>query len=184
MNLKQSATELLDVLDPQGMPLGIARSRDEVHQKGLWHRTVHIWIINSQKQLLLQKRSQNKESYPGLWDISAAGHITAGDSSRNAAIRELKEELGIGAAEDELEFLFTVSHHFEDPTRQFIDNEISDVYLTQRELNVETVTIGREEVDSVKFIGIRGLKKQLKENPGEFVGHDEEYRRLFDVIMV
>jgi isopentenyl-diphosphate Delta-isomerase len=94
MEKVDGTTELLDVLDSRGRLTGAVKSRGEVHRTGFWHRTVHIWIINGKKQLLLQKRSINKESYPGLWDISAAGHITAGDSIRNAAIRELKEELG------------------------------------------------------------------------------------------
>ncbi|MBN1308375.1 MAG: NUDIX domain-containing protein [Chitinispirillaceae bacterium] len=63
---------------------------------------------NSRGALLLQKRSPFKETFPGLWDISAAGHISAGDSSRETAVRELREELGISLKSNALRFLFSV----------------------------------------------------------------------------
>ena len=77
-------------------------SRDEVHQKKLMHRSVHILVFNSQVNLFLQKRSLIKDENPGLWDTSAAGHLDSGEDYLNCAKRELKEELGISCSMDEV----------------------------------------------------------------------------------
>jgi isopentenyldiphosphate isomerase len=79
--------EFFDVLNPDGTTAGYSLFRDEVHKKGLWHRTVHIWILNSNNELLIQKRSYQKEVYPGLWDISCAGHLSCGEDCYSGAIR-------------------------------------------------------------------------------------------------
>ncbi|MGV7468041.1 NUDIX domain-containing protein, partial [Mycobacterium kansasii] len=64
-----------------------------MHRDGDYHRAVHVWIYcESTNELLLQKRSDCKDSWPGQWDISSAGHISAGDSSLITARRELHEE--------------------------------------------------------------------------------------------
>ena len=85
--------EQIDVLNPDGTFAGYARGRTEVHSKGLWHRTVHIWAFDKNDRILFQLRAKVKENNPGLLDTSCAGHISAGDTSRNAAVRELREEL-------------------------------------------------------------------------------------------
>ena len=74
--------ENLDVLDNQGNKTGEIKSRDEVHKKGLWHRTVHIWIINSNNDILMQLRSPEKKSNPNKWTTSASGHLSAGATHR------------------------------------------------------------------------------------------------------
>lgn len=89
--------ELFDVIDSKGNPTGQIVSREKAHAEGIPHRTVHIWIIREKEgrvQILLQKRSQNKDSFPGKFDTSSAGHIQAGDEPLESAIRELKEESG------------------------------------------------------------------------------------------
>ena len=74
--------ELFDVIDSKGNPTGQIVSREKAHAEGIPHRTAHIWIIREKEgrvQILLQKRSQNKDSFPGKFDTSSAGHIQAGD---------------------------------------------------------------------------------------------------------
>ena len=172
--------EQIDILRADGTPLGQIEPRSEAHRLGLWHRTVHIGVVNCQNQIVLQKRARTKESFPGLWDISAAGHITAGDSSANGAKRELEEELGIAAREGELEFLFTITHHYENPSGLFIDNEISDVYLLRRAFDLGHIVIDRTEIDAVRLFGIEELKEEMRRHPEEFVPHREEYEKLFE----
>lgn len=70
-------------------------TRAEAHAKGRWHASVHIWIVKEPSLILLQKRSEHKDTFPGRWDISAAGHIEAGNSNLNTAQSELAEELGV-----------------------------------------------------------------------------------------
>jgi isopentenyl-diphosphate Delta-isomerase len=182
MEKTDSAAEHLDVLDPQGRPTGIVKSRDDVHRAGLWHRTAHVWIINGQNQLLLQKRARTKESFPGLWDVSAAGHITAGDESRKAGVRELKEELGIDVKNGEMEYLFTVNQKYEDRARPFIDNEITDVYVVRKKLCIDDIVIDKKEVENVAFARIDKFRMEIKKRADLYVPHPEEYARLFEVI--
>ena len=73
--------EILDVVDERGVPTGEKVERSAAHEKGIRHRTSHVWIVRYKErrlQVLLQKRSENKDSYPGCYDISSAGHIPAG----------------------------------------------------------------------------------------------------------
>ena len=99
--------EILDICNEDGVPTGKTVSRDIAHRDGILHRTAHVWVVRKRKNgydILLQKRSMEKESFPGLYDTSSAGHIPAGEESLSSALRELEEELGIAAAPSELSY--------------------------------------------------------------------------------
>ena len=86
--------ELFDIIDENGNPTGKIVERSIAHAEGIPHRTAHIWIIrrrNEKTEILLQKRSRNKDSFPGKFDTSSAGHIQAGDEPMESALRELEE---------------------------------------------------------------------------------------------
>lgn len=90
--------EYFDIVDMNGVPTGKTVERKTAHRKGIMHRTSHVWLIrmkDSRPQILLQKRCAIKDSFPGCYDISSAGHIPAGCDFKESAVRELKEELGI-----------------------------------------------------------------------------------------
>jgi 16S rRNA (adenine1518-N6/adenine1519-N6)-dimethyltransferase len=93
----QRASEIFDVVDENNQITGQA-TRGEVHAKALKHRAVHIFAFNKHGELWLQQRSHLKDVHPLVWDSSAAGHLDAGEDYATAAVRELKEELGIEAA--------------------------------------------------------------------------------------
>jgi isopentenyl-diphosphate delta-isomerase len=86
--------ELIEVVDAADKPIA-ALPRDQVHAQHLYHRSVLVLVYNKQKKLYLQQRSYGQTAYPGYWDLSAAGHVQAGESRREAALRELAEELRI-----------------------------------------------------------------------------------------
>ena len=69
---------------------------------------MHIWIINDNQELLVQKRNPLKKTFPNLWAISSAGHVLTKENSKDAGVRELKEELNIEIEKESLEYLFTV----------------------------------------------------------------------------
>ena len=104
--------ELFDTYHENGTPTGQSIAKNIAHSQGLWHKAVHIWIMNDKNQLLLQKRAANLQFFPNLWDISAAGHLTAGQTSIQGARRETFEELGINIQETQLELLFTAKDSF------------------------------------------------------------------------
>ena len=88
------SNEIIDVVDINDNIIG-QTYRHVVHEKNLFHRSAHILVFNNNGELFLQKRSNNKDESPGLWDSSAAGHVITGESYLHSAKRELGEELGI-----------------------------------------------------------------------------------------
>jgi isopentenyldiphosphate isomerase len=174
--------EHFDILDEHGNPTGREKSRDLVHRDGDWHRTVHVWIVNSKREVLLQRRSLTKESHPGKWDISAAGHIEAGTMAIEAAVREVGEELGVSVTATDLRYLFTVHGEYRDQSTGFLDREYSDVYLLERDLDVGSLTVQKDEVAEVRFVAADELARRVREHDASLVSHDEEYQRLFGVI--
>lgn len=89
-----SSDEIYDVCDEHDRVIGQA-TRSEVHARGLLHRAVHIWVFRSDGRLLIHLRSAAKDEYPRCYTSSASGHVDAGESYDAAAIRELREELGV-----------------------------------------------------------------------------------------
>jgi isopentenyl-diphosphate delta-isomerase type 1 len=86
--------EIFDICNEKDEVIG-QNTRHEVHRLGLRHRAVHILVFNSRGEVFLQKRSMTKDTFPGAWDSSAAGHLNAGEDYDACAMRELHEELGI-----------------------------------------------------------------------------------------
>lgn len=151
--------ELFDVVDQAGNPTGKTVSREEAHTKGIRHRTAHIWIIrrvNGKVEVLLQKRSANKDSFPGKYDTSSAGHIKAGDKPVESAIRELGEELGIQAGEKDLHCIgtFDITYCEVFHGKPFHDNEIAFVYLYTKPVDLSKLKLQEEEVESVDWFDL------------------------------
>ena len=94
MSHGQENSEILPVVDDHDRVVG-ARRRDEIHRLGLRHRASHVLVFDLGGRLFLQKRGLHKDSNPGLWDSSVAGHVDDGESYDQCCIREIKEEIGI-----------------------------------------------------------------------------------------
>lgn len=86
--------EHFDIVNDRDEVIGQA-PRSEVHRRKLLHRAVHVLVFNSRGELFLQQRSLAKDDFPGAWDSSSAGHVTAGDDYDLTVIREVAEELGV-----------------------------------------------------------------------------------------
>ena len=131
--------EILDICDELGNPTGKTVEREIAHQQGILHRTAHVWILRKKEnkiQILLQKRSEQKDSFPGCYDISSAGHIPAGDNYGQSAVRELKEELGIVVRESELIDCGNRRFHFEEifHGRFFKNKKVSKKFFLWKDL--------------------------------------------------
>ncbi len=175
-------TEYLDVLNERGEKTGESFSYDEVHKKGLLHRTIHIYFINSKKQFLLQKRSHNMRAFPNYWDISVAGHISAGEMSAESAQKETREELGLDLSVSEFKFLFTIRPPKFFHQKDFIDNEFNDVYLVRRDVDISVMNLSKEEVNKVQWVDFKDFKKWINGEGELLVPHKEEYQRIFDYL--
>ncbi len=86
--------EIFDVCDERDNVIG-QTPRSEVHARNLLHRAVHIWVYNSQGELMIHLRSTSKDQYPSCYTSSASGHVDAGETYETAAQRELQEELNL-----------------------------------------------------------------------------------------
>src|SRR5258706_14114446 len=87
--------EIFDVVNERDKVIG-RKARGEVHRLGLKHRAVHVLVFNSRGEVFLQKRSMKKDTFPGAWDSSASGHLDSGEDYDACAVRELREEIGLG----------------------------------------------------------------------------------------
>ena len=85
--------ELLEILDEKGNKTGKKAPIEEIYDKGYWHKSVHIWIINDNHELLMQRRNPTKKTFPDMWAISVAGHVRCYEDSVAAGLRELNEEI-------------------------------------------------------------------------------------------
>jgi isopentenyldiphosphate isomerase len=157
--------EIFDIIDENGNPTGKTVERSIAHAEGIRHRTAHIWIIrrkNGRTEILLQKRSRNKDSFPGKFDTSSAGHIQAGDEPLESALRELKEELGIHAVPEDLQFAgkFPISFAKEFHGKMFRDEEIAFVYIYREPVNTAELVLQTEEVEEVQWFDLEEVYEQ------------------------
>ena len=158
--------EFLDIVDENGSPTGQVAARNIIHQQGLRHRTSHVWLVrfvNDTTEILLQKRSLEKDSFPGCYDISSAGHIPAGMDFIPSALRELKEELGVTATADDLIYCGTCHDRREHIFHQknFSDNQISNVYLLFCNRESKDFLIQKEELSEVVWMNLEDCMCQV-----------------------
>ena len=172
--------ELIDIYDSSGNHLG-TELRSLVHANGIWHKTAQVWLLNEKDELLLQFRSELKDCFPALWDISSAGHIPAGCSPKESAIRELDEELGVIAQEDDLIFLFEHVDPYEDKRTGHIDREFSEVYLIRVDNSIH-FDLENDEVDEVRWIYYKSLIPEYESNTSSFVPHTRHFQKLVTAI--
>ncbi len=165
--------EIFDIVDENGIPTGETIQRTVAHDKGIRHRTAHIWIVRNTDngcEVLLQQRSYNKDSFPGRYDTSSAGHIRAGDEPLDSALRELGEELGIKAEPAALTYIgkFPIQYEREFFGKPFRDCEVAFVYLYTEPVDINALTLQADEVESVKWFAIDEVYKACVNHSPEF----------------
>ena len=159
--------ELLDIWDESGNPTGQVYEKSIAHQKGLFHPTVHVWFYTSAPSLLLQKRGSNKETFPNLWDVSVAGHVSSGESILDGALREIKEEIGLQLKSDDL-LLIDVRKNINQFLNGIIDCEFQHVFLSKLKINVKDLIIQKDEVDDVRLFSFEEMKICMEQKHSEF----------------
>lgn len=170
--------EYLDIVDENGNPTGETVERSFAHQNGVWHRTSHVWILRKREgkiEVLLQKRADTK-SFPGCYDISSAGHITAGQGFLDSAVRELGEELGITATEDELLFCGDRKIIWDDVFfgEEYHDRQFTKVFLLWADVDEKSLTLQEEEVSAVKWMDLDECIEGVKANAFKHCIYPEE----------
>lgn len=144
--------ERFDIYDEDMNPIGTA-TRSETHEKGYWHRSFHCWLIRrdgDRKLVRFQQRKLSKDTNPGSYDITAAGHLSAGETVRDA-VREIEEELGVIARFEEL---IPLGQKREDASgivrgKRVIDRELSDEFALECDVPLLELRLQPEEVAGV-----------------------------------
>ena len=172
--------EMLDVLDNNGNKTGIQKSKNECYKEGYWFRSVHIWIVNDKKEILLQKRSPKKSTFPNMWAVSVSGHVQSGESSLDAVIREIKEELNLSITEEQCKYLFTIKR--ENIFENCINRVFDDVYVLPLNIDVKHTRLQKSELCEIKYFDYKELKEMLIYKHPDFVPMDEEKEKLFSFL--
>lgn len=155
--------ELLDVLDATGNYTGQIADRATAHADGLWHKGVVLFIINPDHQrVLLQKRSQSKKLWPGLWDVGVGGHVDAGEFGFQAIIREAAEELGLQLSKHDPLFIgcSTSSQDLGD----IKNNHFNEYYVLERDFDPSSLTLQPREVDEARWFDLTDLTTRIQNN--------------------
>lgn len=173
--------EYFDILNEDGSNKGIIKTRSEVHKKGFWHKAVHIWIVNENGDILLQRRSPDKDSDPNMLDISCAGHLTSGDDSITGALRELKEELNLDVKPRELKYITTLKRS---PKHSdgFVDNEFDDLYILRTKKRINELQMQVEEISELFYVSYKKFKEMVNKRQKDLVMYDDEYPILFTLL--
>lgn len=167
-------TELLDIYDVALNRIGV-KSREAAHRDGDWHQVFHCWVIGrdagGEEYVILQQRGPNQDSFPGKIDISAAGHLEAGETVRDG-VRELQEELGLIVDFDDL-----IPLGIRLGMKKFgelIDCQICHVFLFERSLVLAEIKYSAAEVAGLLKLriddGIRLLTCQAESVEASAVG--------------
>lgn len=161
--------EVFDIYNREGEYLG-RKEKSICHSQnpGFYHKPVWIWIINSNNEILVQKRSKSKKNFPDLWDMPSAGHVVAGETSIEGAIRETYEELGIKTKKED--YIFVKEYIYD----KFF--EIAQVYLLKLDIKISDFKLQSEEVEQVKWLTLDEFEKLFYSK--EFVPFNNDYRLM------
>lgn len=150
--------EMLDIVNEADEVVG-QTTRSDMHHRSLMHRATHIILINSASQIFMQLRSKTKDTNPGLWDTSAAGHVDAGESYTACAVRELEEELGVVVSIDDLVEVGRLPPTFNNGF------EFVRIYTC---VSDEPITLEAGEIDDGKWVTRAELEQWISTSPEAF----------------
>lgn len=167
--------ELLEIYNENGEQTGQQVERGIVHQKGLLHKAVCVWIMNSRHELLVQRRSP-KVAFPNMLDVSFSGHIIAGESVIEAIKREGQEELGLIINPQNLRYLFTCREF--GSLNDYIENEIDEVFLYQDDIKISDCKFLDNEVSSIEYIPVDKFMDMIESRASELMPYESHYHCL------
>jgi isopentenyldiphosphate isomerase len=142
--------ELLDVVNERGEIIDTLPRADIHGNPALMHMVVHVLVFNRAGEMLLQKRSMNKDVAPGRWDTSVGGHVNAGEAISDAVIREMEEELGITACDTEFLYTYVHSNPYE-----------TELVYTYKCVHNGGIEFQQDEIDEVRPWNLDEIKQNI-----------------------
>lgn len=175
---------LIQVYDEQGNQIPRKGVRwDELISKGILHAAAHVWVWRHTKdgriiEVLLQKRSNDMNTWPGRFDISAAGHVDLGERPVDAAIREVSEEIGLNVQPSDLRCIGIERRYQVSNQNTAIENEFNYLYLLEQ-THTQTLHPSEKEVTKVVWKELGEFEREaIADEPGDiYVPHGELYYR-------
>ena len=162
--------ELVDLYDENRAPLGRTAERYGKKGPGEYRTVVHVCLFNSRGQLLIQKRTDGKRVWPGMWDVSVGGGVDAGETSRQGAEREFREELGYPLDLGGLRPSVTVN----------FSGGFDDFFIVCRDLDTAAFRLQAEEVADIRWVTLPELLAMV--DSGEFIPYPKSFLSfLFDM---
>lgn len=159
-----------DLYDKYRVKMGKVVERGKTFNPGEFHLVIHVCIINSNNQLLIQQRQPFKEGWENMWDLTVGGSAHAGETSNQAAERELFEEIGYKADLSNIRPVFTVN----------FNRGFDDYYVVKADINLEKLSLQEAEVKSVKWAYKDEIIKLI--SVGEFIPyHLSVIKMIFDM---
>jgi isopentenyldiphosphate isomerase len=173
--------ELIDILDTNGNYTGNSIMKSEAHKKGIYHPSIHVWLYTLNGEILIQQRAKNKDTHPGLWDVSVAGHIGAGEDIVDSAIREVKEEIGLAITKKELHKIGVFKYRYQHK-KDLLDCEFHHTFLSELKVPLTTLEMQETEVHDLALISIPTFRKELESNmiTKKYVTYEMEY---YDIVL-
>lgn len=144
--------EYWDLYDGAGRATGETHVRGIPLPKGRFHNAVHIWVQNGKGELLMQKRSELVDNNQGEWACTG-GSVLAGETTLEAAARELSEELGLAAKPEDFSYLFAIRR----------EGCFCYVYLLRRDCQVQELTLQESEVAAAEWMSRETVEKMGRE---------------------
>lgn len=161
--------EFIDIVTKEGNPTGKSAPKSEIHSKGYYHHTAHIWLYTKTGEILLSQRAASKVICPLLWDVSVAGHIDAGESLISAAIREVNEEIGLNINKHDLEKI-GIFKCFQSYKNGIIDNEFHNTFISELKVDLSKLKLQIDEVEAIKLVTLKEFKHLIK-----YIGTDNHF---------
>ncbi len=166
-------SELLDIYDENGNHIG-TEDRNLVHQNGLWHKTIHCWIVRNKENILFQKRSANLLDNPNKLYTTASGHIKAGETLEQAFKREISEELGINLNDiipiKIMEQIYKTDFMKKNNT-EFHDRVFCNIFMAHCNIPLTDYNLQEEELDGIAEVNITDAINLFSNKTNEIIGN-------------
>lgn len=174
--------ELIEVLTADALATGRTKSKSAIHRDGDWHRASHVWIVTPSGFILIQRRSLAKENFPGMWDVSAAGHQAHGETPEQCAVRETAEELGIEIGVGGLIPIGITREAWTLNDGTYLDNEIHESFLVELDVRPDDLVLQIGEVDQAVLMHVDTFRRHVENRDPSLVPHWEEFDRLLEIL--